>query len=133
LPSFASIPLHAVLPDEDIECEGDQGQFKQILTNLIMNSSAAGATEVAVDAAVAGVDIIIEVRDNGGGSRESEVPFIFERYYRGSSRRKKKQGLGLGLPLSRLLARANGGDLVLHATSEADAVFRLSLPKPPAP
>lgn len=55
------------------------------------------------------------------------------RSYRGSSRRKKKQGLGLGLPLSRLLARANGGDLVLHATSEAGAVLRLSLPKPPAP
>ncbi|WP_237096947.1 ATP-binding protein [Paenibacillus dendritiformis] len=73
-----------------------------------MNSSAAGATEIAVDAAVAGVDIIIEVRDNGGGSRESEVPFIFERYYRGSSRRKKKQGLGLGLPLSRLLAPMAG-------------------------
>ncbi|WP_246873625.1 hypothetical protein [Paenibacillus dendritiformis] len=41
-----------------------------------MNSSAAGATEIAVDAAVAGVDIIIEVRDNGGGIRESEVPFL---------------------------------------------------------
>lgn len=133
LPSFASIQLNAVLPDEELECDGDQGQLKQIVTNLIMNSSAAGATQIAVEAAVVGEDIVIEVRDNGGGIRESEVPFIFERYYRGSSRRKKKQGLGLGLPLSRLLARANGGDLVLHSTSEAGTVFRLSLPKPPGP
>lgn len=133
LPSFTSIQLNAILPDEDIECDGDQGQIKQIITNLIMNSSAAGATEIAVEAAVVGEDIVIEVGDNGGGIRESEVPFIFERYYRGSSRRKKKQGLGLGLPLSRLLARANGGELVLHSTSEAGTVFRLSLPKPPAP
>lgn len=132
LPSLASIQLNAVLPDEELECDGDQGQLKQILTNLIINSSAAGATEIAVEAAVVEKDIVIEVRDNGGGIRESEVPFIFERYYRGSSRRKKKQGLGLGLPLSRLLARANGGDLVLHSTSEAGTVFRLSLPKPPA-
>lgn len=133
LPSFASIQLNPILPDKDIECDGDQGQIKQIITNLIMNSSAAGATKIAVEAAVLDEDIVIEVRDNGGGIRESEAPFIFERYYRGSSRRKKKQGLGLGLPLSRLLARANGGELVLHSTSQAGTVFRLSLPKPPAP
>ncbi|MEY9094539.1 ATP-binding protein [Paenibacillus sp. RC84] len=128
LPVCANVRVETVLPAQTIRLLADQGQLKQMLMNLIMNSTAAGSTSITVHAYPLGSMIHVDVKDNGSGIRESEVPHIFERYYRGDSRRKKKQGLGLGLPLSRLLAQANGGELALQETSPKGTVFKLTLP-----
>lgn len=71
---------------------------------------------------------MIHIADNGKGISPEEVPFIFERYYRGNSQRKKKQGLGLGLPICRLLAQANGGTIELLQTESTGTQFLLMLP-----
>ncbi|RNB91375.1 sensor histidine kinase [Brevibacillus fluminis] len=128
LSAFASTQIKAEPTDDSLAVIGDSGQLKQILINLLTNSAAAGATEITFAASRAEDGVVIDVTDNGNGIRESEVPYIFERYYRGDSKRKKKHGLGLGLPLCRLLAHANGGELFLLRTSEQGTVFRLRLP-----
>lgn len=126
---FKSVKLETSPPSDPVEIRGDRGQLKQILMNLLANSVAAGATHITLEASLNDHNLVIDVADNGKGIKEAEVPYIFERYYRGDSKRKKKHGLGLGLPLSRLLAKANGGELFLLHTSEKGTVFRLSLPK----
>ncbi|MFS0783197.1 histidine kinase dimerization/phospho-acceptor domain-containing protein [Bacillus sp. 1P06AnD] len=125
-PSFYHV--HIDIPIEDNKIYGDEGQIKQILINLMMNSVIAGATEISFRCEVLDNQMMIDVRDNGKGIEESEVPFIFERYYQGNSKRNKKKGLGLGLPLCRLYARANNGDIILLSTSTQGSVFRLILP-----
>lgn len=51
------------------------------------------------------------------------------RFYRGTSKKLRVRGLGLGLSYSRMIARAHGGDLQLIKSSEEGSTFRLTLPK----
>jgi signal transduction histidine kinase len=73
----------------------------------------------------------IDVRDNGKGISDRDRPYIFERFYRGGDGGGRPRGLGLGLTVSRLLARAHGGDLELLETSPGGTTFRLTLPAAP--
>ncbi len=106
----------------------DRGHLKQILLNLFMNSARAEATKIMLSITFEEKKLHLDIVDNGKGIAEPEIPYIFERYYRGDSKRKKKQGLGLGLPLSRLLAEANHCELFLVSTSPDETKFRLLLP-----
>lgn len=106
----------------------DRGQIKQILLNLLMNSAGAEATKITLSLNIEEKKLYLDILDNGKGIAEQEIPYIFERYYRGDSKRKKKQGLGLGLPLSRLLAEANNCELILISTSLHETIFRLIIP-----
>ena len=106
----------------------DRGHLKQILLNLLMNSARAEATKIILSITFEEKKLYLDIFDNGKGIAELEIPYIFERYYRGDSKRKKKQGLGLGLPLSRLLAEANNCELFLVSTSPHETIFRLMLP-----
>lgn len=127
LPSFADVSVTVNPTRAEIVWIGDESHVKQILFNLLGNSAAASATQIKIDVHNQSDFLSIDVTDNGKGIAESEVPFIFERYYRGDSKRKKKQGLGLGLTISRLLAKAHGGNVELLQTSPEGTTFRLTL------
>lgn len=133
LPAFAEIEINASLQPSSLTWIGDESHLKQILLNLVGNSAAARATTIQIIGEQQGDQLIIDVIDNGKGIADAEAPFIFERYYRGDSKRKKKHGLGLGLTISRLLAKANHGNVELVRSSEVGTVFRLTLSNSPAP
>ena len=59
----------------------------------------------------------IEVHDTGNGIPENEQSLIFERFFRGENKKLKVRGLGLGLPFSRMLVKAHGGELNLVKSS----------------
>ncbi len=126
-PDFLSLELTANLPSEQIWVKGDAGRLRQIIINLFNNSQRASATTIRIDLSAEGGQVIIDVWDNGRGITLKDQPYIFERFYRGLPARKK--GLGLGLTLSRLLARAHGGDLSLRSTGAEGTVFRFCLPR----
>ncbi len=86
-------------------------------TVCVLVQSRAGHTEV-------------EVRDNGPGIPQDERPHLFERFQRGRAA-GRRPGTGLGLSLSRSLARAMGGDLI-YVEEAHETVFRLTLPSAPA-
>ncbi|UED75338.1 HAMP domain-containing sensor histidine kinase [Brevibacillus sp. DP1.3A] len=130
LPSFADVSVTVNPTGPEIVWIGDESHVKQILLNLLGNSAAANATQIEIGVHNQSDFLSIDVTDNGKGIPESEVPFIFERYYRGDSKRKKKQGLGLGLTISRLLAKAHNGNVELIRTSPEGTTFRLSLAHP---
>jgi len=65
----------------------------------------------------------IEVGDTGCGIRESDLPFIFERFYRVS-----KGGLGLGLTIVKELAEAQGVKIEVQSSYGKGSVFTLTLP-----
>lgn len=127
VPAFASITTTVKGPTEHDEWKGDPAHLKQILLNLLNNSASAGATSIAIHVEQLDERLRITVTDNGGGIPLEEVPFIFERYYRGDSKRKKKHGLGLGLTICRMLAQANGGNVELLNTSTQGSTFCLTL------
>ncbi|GED67350.1 hypothetical protein BRE01_10520 [Brevibacillus reuszeri] len=127
LPAFAEIEINASLQPSSLTWIGDESHFKQILLNLVGNSAAAKASTIQILGEQQGNQLIIDVIDNGKGISDSEAPFIFERYYRGDSKRKKKHGLGLGLTISRLLAKAHHGNVELLQSSPDGTTFRLTL------
>lgn len=67
----------------------------------------------------------IEVFDTGSGIPEEEQPYIFERFFRGEKKKLKIRGLGLGLPFSRMLAKALGADLILKSSSPRGTTFSI--------
>jgi signal transduction histidine kinase len=68
------------------------------------------------------------VKDTGRGIEPDERANIFEPFYRGKGKRTKVGGLGLGLPHSRMIARALGGDLTLSETGLEGSTFTVTLP-----
>ncbi|EPD53719.1 HAMP domain-containing sensor histidine kinase [Paenisporosarcina sp. FSL H8-0542] len=125
---FKDIDFDASPLIKPLKIVADRGQIKQILLNLLMNSAGAETTKITLSMTIEDKKLYLDILDNGKGIAEPEIPYIFERYYRGDSKRKKKQGLGLGLPLSRLLAEANNCELFLVSTSPHETIFRLMLP-----
>ena len=74
--------------------------------------------------------IALTMANSSPGIPAADRDRIFERFYRADPARSRQvEGLGLGLSVSREIARAHGGDLVLQAAPEQEARFVLSLRK----
>ncbi len=106
---------------------GKRAEVTQILVNLIGNavrhSPAGGAVAVSFDRKDS--EITVNITDNGAGVAPGDQQRIFERFERAG---EGEGGAGLGLAISRRLARAMGGDIRLESTPGEGARFTLSLP-----
>jgi len=109
----------------------DPLRFQQIITNLLNNAKSAmdNQGEIRITIMEENQQIAIDVVDTGGGIPEEEQPYIFERFFRGENKKLKVRGLGLGLTLSKMIANALDGDLVLLKSSEEGTTFRITLLK----
>ncbi len=109
------------VPDTAIYRTTDPYRLQQVLINLLNNAyqaiDADGNIMVTLD------ENCIEVKDNGSGIPVEEQPFIFERFYRGEQKKLKVRGLGLGLPFSKLLAKALNANLTLKESSKSGSAF----------
>ncbi|MEM8882460.1 MAG: HAMP domain-containing sensor histidine kinase [Planctomycetota bacterium] len=101
----------------------DPAAVHRILTNLVENACKYGASPVSITAEREAGHVHIRVRDEGPGVPRPQAKAIFRAYDRGGrNETDTARGIGLGLPLSRELARCMHGDLVL----ESPTVFRLT-------
>ncbi len=108
--------------------KADRGRTGQILRNLFDNARKYGGDSVQI-AGEEGTDIYtVTVADNGPGIAEGDWERIFEHFEqlnKGDSR--AADGVGLGLPIARQLARAMGGDVWYAPRFPRGASFRFSL------
>ncbi len=122
-----SIHVELVGASEPLLASGDSRGVVQILVNLVGNAlrhSPDGAT-VAVIAQRREDRVAIVVADEGPGIAEGDQQRIFERYERVGD---EPGGIGLGLAISRRLARSMGGDIELESAAGEGARFALVLP-----
>jgi signal transduction histidine kinase len=78
--------------------------------------------------------VAVHVRDNGPGISEEELERIFDPFVQADRRLNQPQeGVGLGLAISRDLARAMGGDLTVESRRGEGSTFTLRLLREPAP
>ena len=113
----------------ELAVQADAEHLRQILANLVDNALQASPAETPVEIAARAADdgVEITVADRGPGLGE-DPERLFEPYVTG-----RAGGTGLGLPIARSLARANGGDLTLAERPGGGAVARLRLPRAAAP
>ena len=123
------ITITAELPS-DATGTLDSRCVTQILLNLLENAVKYNRHEgrVSVSLSLTPSDFIIRIANTGPGITAEHAAQIFERFFRGDDSRTDF-GHGLGLSLSRELARAHGGDLVLESSNAEWTVFLLTLPR----
>ncbi len=116
------------LPDEVVLVNADARRLAQVIDNVIVNALRhGGAGDVVVSVGTEAGRALVRVRDHGAGVAAEDRSRIFERFYRSDSARGTP-GTGLGLYVSREIARLHGGDLSLESTGPTGSVFRVSLP-----
>lgn len=105
----------------------DEDRVVQVIGNLIVNAdrySPAGLP-IQVRTTIEDGNPVIIVRDHGPGIADDDVAFVFRKFARLDN---AKNGTGLGLYLSRAIARAHGGDLRYRHGTGGGAEFILQLP-----
>ena len=106
----------------------DPTRVRQIVRNLLTNAARYGGPNIRVVVTDAGDHTALEVRDDGSPLPEQLRSTIFEPYFRARQRKGVTGSVGLGLTVSRQLARHMGGDLTYdHDGSET--IFTLALEK----
>ena len=117
-------------PARDLRVGVERDIAVQILAPVVENACRFARSDVLLSATRKGTEVHFVVEDDGPGVAEEESEKIFEPGVRGSASGNggnRSRGVGLGLPLSRRLARAASGDVEL-ATGHRGARFLVRLP-----
>jgi two-component system, OmpR family, heavy metal sensor histidine kinase CusS len=110
---------------------GDHDLLTQVLQNLISNAIKYNLPQgwIQVEGQFGETEIRITITNSSNHIPASDRDLIFDRFYRGDSAHTRKvEGVGLGLSLSREIARAHQGDLILESTPFGQTAFTLTLP-----
>jgi PAS domain S-box-containing protein len=116
------------VPDESVNTVTDPGKVRQILLNLLSNAvkfTQEGEVSVALERSRG--EYRIHVRDTGMGISQNRVGELFEPFRR-IEPHQVAGGTGLGLSVSRQLARLLGGDVEVESQPGQGSVFTLRLP-----
>jgi signal transduction histidine kinase len=118
--------------DEEIRVAADAERFQQILLNLITNAIKFTPTGGAITVTCENDSTVarMSVTDTGVGVRLIDIERVFEPFVQIDRHltTATQQGVGLGLSISRELARAMRGDLTLKSTEGIGSTFTLTLP-----
>ncbi len=108
---------------------GDPARIKQILTNLVSNAlKFTSMGSISLHARYDGRQCVIEVTDTGEGVPEDKRDVIFEPFVQAESKVSRRAGgAGLGLPISRRLSEAMGGNVVLVKSGPGGSTFQVTL------
>lgn len=112
---------------------GDEERLDQVLGNLMDNalSFAAPGGSIEIGGELKSGDdqtggAVFWVADDGPGIPEEDLPHIFDRFYQASTSRK--EGVGLGLAITREIVNLHGGEIVGQNRPGGGAEFRFTIP-----
>jgi two-component system sensor histidine kinase BaeS len=126
----SNIKIYSIL-DPNVKVLMDKDKLKHVMYNLLSNSLKYSKTngEVSLTLKANKNSINIEVRDNGIGISQKDLPFIFERFYRSDeSRDKNTGGAGIGLTIAKAIVEAHSGTISISSTLGEGSTFVLTFP-----
>ena len=114
------IKLNYECGDEDLPpIPGDSERLKQVFCNVLDNAAKHGGAGKRIDASISreGEFEVVRVRDYGPGIPEAELPFIKQKFYKGSS---KARGSGIGLAVCEEIISRHNGELTIANAEDED-------------
>ena len=123
-----AIELHYESGDELFPpIPSDPERLKQVFCNVLDNAAKHGGAGRRIDAAAVcgGGKIVVTVRDYGPGIPEAELPFVKQKFYKGSS---KARGSGIGLAVCDEIINLHGGTFTIGNAEGGGAVVTIRLP-----
>jgi signal transduction histidine kinase len=132
----SGIDVEADLPAADLFVLGDGDALRRGVANLVGNAIKHGGEKNSVTVSVEPLsgEVSISVSDRGPGIPPSEVPHLFEAFYRGRRAREQQvRGSGLGLSLVQQIAREHGGRVEVDTNPGKGSRFSLILPMARSP
>lgn len=118
-------------PDLDLCFYADQDRFYQIMYNLLNNAwkytEEGGTVRVTSNKETNYISFLVE--DTGQGISEEDLPYIFERFYRGEkSRNRNTGGVGIGLSIVKALVEAHKGKITVNSERNKGTSVKVQLP-----
>ena len=111
---------------------GDRERLEQVVVNIISNAIKYTAAGGHIEVCASKRDernVMIRIRDNGIGIPESDVPRLFERFYRvDKARSREKGGTGLGLAIAKEMVEAHHGTIHLESALNVGTTVTIVLP-----
>ncbi|MNX09842.1 Alkaline phosphatase synthesis sensor protein PhoR [compost metagenome] len=103
---------------EPLSLWGDESRIRQLLVILLDNALkyTPESGVIKVSGRYQSNQVYVCVSDNGYGIAENELPYIFDRFYRGDKVRSHTEGgTGLGLSIAKWIVEVHGGDIHIHS------------------
>ncbi|MDU5145594.1 MAG: HAMP domain-containing sensor histidine kinase [Paenibacillus dendritiformis] len=121
----------AIEQDQDVFLTGDYVRLVQVFVNLLNNAykyTNEGSIRVVISEEPSYAKVTLT--DTGTGIAQEELPFIFERFYRGEkSRNRRTGGAGIGLAIVKAIVEAHGGRISAKSALGHGSEFCVRLPK----
>ncbi len=117
--------------ETDVELNADYDRLDQVLSNLVANALRYTPEDgsITLTAQATAEQVVITVADNGAGIAAEDLPYIFDRFWKGDrARTRDGAGSGLGLAIARQLVRAHGGSIEAASQVGQGTTFTISLP-----
>ncbi|MCB0139938.1 MAG: ATP-binding protein, partial [Caldilineaceae bacterium] len=108
----------------------DPERLAQVLGNLVNNAiryTKSGGV-ISLRAGLQGHAVLLHVQDTGAGIEADELPYIFDRFYRGDKSRSNSGESGLGLAIAKSIVEAQGGTITVESTPGVGSTFIVALP-----
>ena len=121
------IELRYEAGDEDLPpIPGDPERLKQVFCNVLDNAAKHGGAGKRIDASIVreGGEQVVRVRDYGPGVPEEELPYVKQKFYKGSS---KARGSGIGLAVCDEIVRLHNGTFTIGNAEGGGAVVTIRL------
>ena len=120
--------LQPTLADELPSVLGDRVQIQQVVLNLLLNAIEAMSTDdgrrlLTIASTSDGPEVVVTIKDTGPGLDPAGADRLFEAFYT-----TKKEGMGMGLAISRTIIQSHGGRLSAATNNPRGAVFQFALP-----
>jgi signal transduction histidine kinase len=126
------ITLSSEMDDSAQELNADYDRLNQVLSNLISNAlrHTPSGGKISLEAeSISGAErsVRIKVKDSGVGIAPEDLPFIFDRFWRGDKSRTNRSNSGLGLAISKQLILAHKGTIEVESEVGKGTMFVIEL------
>ncbi|WP_457666194.1 ATP-binding protein [Thiolapillus sp.] len=114
---------------EEVVLQGERELLGLLMHNLLGNAIKYGCEQAEISVSRDGKSLRLEVRDDGPGVSDSELPFLFERFYRGARAKQQAQGNGLGLSIVKRIVELHGFQISVGRGGKGGLRFSLLIPE----